>query len=366
MNLLYITNGVNGVGGLERVLSVKTKIFADNNYKVNILGLNKTDQNFFYEFSEQVCFHDIIVKGNPVIYIFRYISGVIKKIKEINPDIIIVCDDGLKAFIIPFITNKRIPVIYERHVSNNIFFNDNQSFLSKKLSSIKISTMKFLSRFFNAFVVLNEGNMSEWTYKENIKVIENILPFFPEKISRLENKIAIAVGKQSYQKNYERMIDIWKEVHKSFPEWILYIYGKKDETLKLQSQIDKHNLQDKVILKNPAKDIESKYLESSIFLMTSRYEGQPMVLIEAMSCGLPSVTFDFQHGPKEMITNGLNGFVVPYQDDDTFVKKIKELIKNEELRRGIGLNARKASENYSGEKIFKKWDNLFKELKTNV
>lgn len=361
MNLLYITNGVNGVGGLERVLSVKTKLFADNNYDVHILGLNNTDVNFFYEFSEKISFHDIIVKGNPIMYIFNYISGINKKIKEIDPDIIIVCDDGLKAFVTPFFI-KKIPIIYERHVSNNIFFNNNQSGISRQLSKMKIFFMKFLSKYFDAFVVLNKGNMSEWSYKKNIRVIENILPFFPEKTAVLENKIVIAVGKQSYQKNYERMIDIWKQIVEEFPDWKLYIYGKKDERLNLQSIIDKYNLQDNIVLKSPAKDIEQRYLESSIFMMTSRYEGQPMVLIEAMSCGIPSVTFDFNHGPREMITDGYDGFVVDYADDTSFINKIRELVVDKELRKVVGLNARKTSENYSGQKIFKKWNNLFNEF----
>ncbi|QIY84828.1 glycosyltransferase family 4 protein [Chryseobacterium sp. NEB161] len=361
--LLYITNGVNGVGGLERVLSVKTKLFIEKKrYEIHIAGLKGTDSNFFYEFDPSIVFHSMQISGNPIVYMYRYISEIHRLIKKVQPDIVIVCDDGLKAFITPFIRGKKIPIVYERHVSNHIFFNDNQSFLEKLMVNIKVGIMNYLSTYFSVFVVLNEGNKEEWSNKGNIRVIENILSFSPKTVSSLENKKVIAVGKQSYQKNYERMIDIWKDIAADYPDWQLHIYGKKNDNINLEEKIISHHLENKVVLCDPDKNIMERYLESSIFLMTSRYEGQPMVLLEAMACGLPSVCFDFDHGPREIIGNGKDGFVVPYKDDKEFTDCLKSLLGSLALRKQLGRNAKISSEKFSRESVFMKWDHLFKSL----
>lgn len=363
MRLLYITNGVNGVGGLERVLSVKTKLFIEKeNYEIHIAGLEGTNFDFFYAFDPSIIFHSIHVAGNPILYMYRYISEIRKLIKKVQPGILIVCDDGLKAFITPFIRGNNIPIVYERHVSNHIFFNDEQSSLQKVIVNIKVGIMNYLSPYFSVFVVLNEGNKKEWRHKENIRVIENILSFSPKTVSSLESNRVIAVGKQSYQKNYERMIDVWKEVSEEYPDWQLRIYGKKSDKIHLEEKIISSHLENKVILCNPDKHIMERYLESSVFLMTSRYEGQPMVLLEAMACGLPSVCFDFDHGPREIIKNRNNGFVVPYEDDKEFVNCLSSLLGDIKLRKQLGQNAKITSEKFSGESVFKKWDQLFKSL----
>ncbi len=129
--LLYITNAIDGSGGLERVLSVKTKVLAeDYGYDIHVVTLNqKSITDLFFSFSEKIIQHNQEVSGNTVQYISKYISGIKKVVSEIKPNIILVCDDGLKAFFLPQILGNKIPIIYERHVSKLIEISNNQGFV---------------------------------------------------------------------------------------------------------------------------------------------------------------------------------------------------------------------------------------------
>ncbi len=358
MRLLYITNGITGVGGLERVLLIKASYMVEHlGYEVDFLTLNESGKKPFYKFHPKINFHSIEVKGNPLLYIRSYLSGIQKHITSINPDRIIVCDDGLKAFFLPVIFRKQ-KILYERHVSNKIMFQNSSSFVKKISAKFQLFLMNCLSKRFEYFIVLNEGNRKEWKYQDNIKVIGNPISFFPDNPAGLISHKAIAVGKQSYQKNYERMIVLWAEAIKDFPNWELHIYGKEDEKLKLRSLIKDLKMSDNVYLHAPVSDIKEKYLESSIFLMTSRFEGMPMVMLEAMACGLPLLSFDSPHGPRELIENGFNGFLIPYNDDEKWIEKAKYIISNQENRNVIGDNSRKLSMEYNIPKLMEKWKRI--------
>lgn len=121
MKLLYITNGITGSGGLERVLSVKAALLAQKfQYEVHLLTLNETGKDSFFTFSKELHLHSIPVKGNPLKYFLGYKNGIQKAVDEINPDIISVCDDGLKGFFLPLLIKSNAKWIYERHVSKLI------------------------------------------------------------------------------------------------------------------------------------------------------------------------------------------------------------------------------------------------------
>ncbi len=155
MKLLYITNGINGAGGLERVLSIKASYLADvMGYEVHILGLNRATENLFYTFSSKIKLHSIPVGGNPISYFKSYCLGLKAITRLINPDIVIVCDDGLKAFFLPTILGKSKPIIYERHVSKNIEIPRNAEILKTLISKLKFKLMDILAPTFTQFVSL--------------------------------------------------------------------------------------------------------------------------------------------------------------------------------------------------------------------
>jgi glycosyltransferase involved in cell wall biosynthesis len=365
MKLLYITNAISGSGGLERVLSIKASYLADRlDYEVHILTLNDAQNPLFYDFSPKINIHNITVQGGALHYISAYYSGIRTSIRVIQPQVISVCDDGLKGFFIPKILPYKLPVVYERHVSKAIEMHRDFSFWKKGLIQLKWRIMDNLAKSFSVFVVLTQGNTNEWFLLQNLKIIPNPLSFYPETVSSLQNKKVIAVGKQSYQKGYDLLLKAWQIVQVQHPDWELEIYGKKEATENLELQAHELQIGSSVHFFDPEKNIEQKYLSSSIYVMSSRYEGFGMVLIEAMACGVPCVSFDCNYGPADIISNNADGFVVAKEDYKALAQKITILIADEVLRKEMGQCSRSAVKRYFPEHIVKQWDGVFKSLAT--
>lgn len=358
MKLLYITNGINGAGGLERVLSIKASSLAEiHGYEVSILSLNENYKNPFYSFSEKIEMLSVSVSGNVFEYIKSYKKLIQQIVTKVNPDIILVCDDGLKAFFIPRILEKKIPIIYERHVSKLIELPLKANWIQKFKARLKWGLMDFLAKDFTAFVVLTKGNQKEWKHLQNLHVIANPNTFETNLKADLSSKKVICVGKISVQKGQDLLVNIWDKVVNEFPDWELHNYGTLDETfLRIE------NLPTNMFLHPPVKDIASKYLESSIYVLPSRYEGFGMVLIEAMSFGIPCIAFDCNYGPSDIVTNGEDGILVEAGEIDQFVEQLFLLLKNEELRNQLGIEAKENIKRFSQDEILKSWDQLFKRI----
>lgn len=362
MKLLYITNGINGSGGLERVLSIKASALADDfGYEVHILTLNNQNQNTFFKFSDAIFLHDIKVGGNPIHYCKSYISGIKKMVQTIQPDCISVCDDGLKAFFLPKIIGNKIPVIYERHVSKSIEVGSNPGFKKRIITKTKFFLMNHLAKNFAKFIVLTNDNLNEWPLS-NVKVIPNPLSFYPDESSSLDPKQVIAVGKQSYQKGYDRLLQSWKLVQEVCPDWQLSVYGKLEPSLGLEQQAVNLGIANSVTFSAPEKNIQAKYLASSLYVFPSRFEGFGMVLIEAMACGLPCVSFDCPCGPSDIITHGEDGFLIENGNTKAFAEQMIVLMQNETLRKNMGQTAKQNVKRYLPDTIVKQWDELFKSL----
>lgn len=358
VKLLYITNGITGAGGLERVLSVKASLLAEEyGYDVHILCLNEMGKKGFYQFSPRITFHSITVSGSPVSYLHQYITRIRHKVKQITPDVISVCDDGLKGFFLPKILRNNIPIIYERHVSKLI---DNGTTGKNVLPGVKFRLMDYLAKDFDRFIVLTDGNLNEWN-SANLMVIANPLSFNPAKKAELKNRKIIAVGKQGYQKAYDLLLKSWSLISDK-QDWELHIYGKKDPGAKLDKLAATLGVEDSLHFHEPEKNIQQKYSDSSIFVLSSRFEGFGMVIIEAMACGLPVVSFDCPYGPADILTNGQDGFLVQNGNTVQFAKKLEMLMKDEGLRKQFGTVGKLNAQKYLPHRIVKQWDELFKEL----
>lgn len=350
MKLLYITNGITGVGGLERVLSVKASYFAEQlGYEVCIVSLNESGKEPFYKFSSRIQFHSVAITKKS-----QYFSEIRNIVRVFRPDIISVCDDGLKGFFVPLWIGGSARIIYERHVSKEMVTQGRRPNLRQKFSFL---LMNMGSRLYDRFIVLTNDNKQQWKSK-NVEVIPNPLPFYSDSASDLKSKRIIAVGKISVQKGYERLSEAWKLIEHRYPDWHINIYGAISNGCKLPEAIERNTIQ----IKKPVKNIQAEYLSSSIYVLPSRFEGFGMVLIEAMACGIPCIAFDCPCGPRDIIRDGEDGFLVENGNIARFAERLALLIENIQLRKKMGKNAHRNVQRYNIENVAKQWDNLFKEL----
>ena len=158
------------------------------------------------------------------------------------------------------------------------------------------------------------------------------------------------------------LIDSWALVAQKYPDWTLHIYGDGFLRAELQEQIERLGLTDKCRLEHTVNNIADKYGESSIFVLSSRYEGFGMVITEAMGCGVPPVSFACPCGPRDIIKNGINGLLAENGNTEDLAEKIGNLIKDEEKRQEMGQQAYADAQKYKMENISEQWEELFQSI----
>lgn len=367
MKILYIVPSINNEGGVASVLSTKSNYFVENlGYEIHILTQNKDNNPLFYAFNDKIVLHDMILKGNKVAFLLRYKKELKKHYQEINPDIIIVLDNGLKGYFVPLLLKTKKPIIFESHGSKFIEEHEQSNhFFSKAGTFIKLFLKEFGSRKFTKFVTLSNESLKEWKGINGI-IIPNSLIINSEPKATLQSKKVIAVARHSYEKGLDRLLIIWQKIIEKHPDWILEIYGSKTENVDLEQLALDLKITAHVSFYNPVKNIEEKYKEATIAVMTSRSEGIGMVLLEAMACGLPCIAYDCPCGPRTVINDGINGFLIEDGSADLFVEKLLVLIENEAVRLKIGKNAQAIVTAFDFNKIMEQWKNLFESLVKNA
>lgn len=284
-----------------------------------------------------------------------------KTVKTTKPDVIVVCDNGFKAFLIPFVVRTNIPIVFENHTSKYIQEHEKPSFFHKILSRIGFSFKNFAAKKFTKFIALSDDCLREWNL-DNAVIIPNPLWFKPRRFSDLSSKKVIAVGKHSFEKGQDRLLQIWKNIVYKHPDWILNIYGTACENFHLQKMAFDLNILQNVNFHEPVNNIEEKYFESAIMATTSRFEGFGMAIIEAMACGLPCVAFDCPCGPRSIVENNKTGFLVEDGNIDAFTERLVQLIDHQDLRNKMGEKAKERAEKYDLHTIMNRWNQLFLEL----
>jgi glycosyltransferase involved in cell wall biosynthesis len=174
-------------------------------------------------------------------------------------------------------------------------------------------------------------------------------------------KVVTAAGRLTKPKGFDLLINAWRVVAHDHPDWQLRIHGRGPAKPRLRRQISKAGLGEQVHLMGFTKTLPEQLAASSIFVLSSRFEGFPMVLLEAMACGLPVVSFDCPTGPAELVDDGVTGVLVENGSVPGLVREINRLIDDPELRAKLGMAARQAADDYSSDKIAIRWERLFEQ-----
>ncbi len=364
MKIVYICESLSNSGGIERIISSKANYFSDKlGYEVFIILTSNQKSNYFYNISNKINIINLNFKFSSIFDIFKYRNRIKILLKEIKPDVILV-PSSREGVLLPLIDNK-IYKIREVHfnkngrkiqVENLDFINKLKAFLLDKLEEYSI--LKY-----NKLIVLTYEDKEFWNHK-NKEVIYNMKTITSKQRADLSNKKAISVGRLDYEKGFDRLIKSWSILENK--EWILEIYGDGPLKDELQKLIVDLKMDKRILLKGTTKNIKDKMLESSLYLLSSRHEGLPLVLLEAMECGLPIVSFDCPCGPKDLINDGYNGILVQNGDIKKFSLAIDELIFNDKKRMEIGINAKKESNKFEAEIIMSEWNRVLREKENGV
>jgi glycosyltransferase involved in cell wall biosynthesis len=219
----------------------------------------------------------------------------------------------------------------------------------------------------DAVTVLTEHDLQDYRRalqgsSVRLECIPNGIPPWPLPPAALESKVLIAAGRLVRQKGFDLLLDAFQKVSARHPDWQLWIFGTGASRDSLATHIDRLGLTGRAHLKGVTGQLDKRLAEASVFVLSSRFEGLPMVLLEAMTAGLPAVAFDCPTGPADVIQHGRSGLLVPPQDVDALAAGICDLIEDPATRKAMGATALKASERYSMSSVRQMWEQLFAEL----
>lgn len=366
MKILYLTDQIFLHGGVEKVLSQKANYLADElGDEVTIVTYRQQKQKPVYNVSDKVQLIDLGVDyeiatsyfhPHNLIKIPSHFRRLQKVLKDLQPDVIISSNYGPDFYFLPYL-QRQIPKIKEFHTTR---------YFSSKATSSKGKVMKIINDYietkFTRLVILNEDEQPFFN-TGNLTIIPNPAQL-SDSICQLDKKRIISAGRISYQKNFEDLIEIGEKLLRNFPDWQIHIYG--DDYLgrqeALQQNINNLNLHDNIFLKGTSSDLKSTFLDYSIYAMTSNHETFPMVLLEALSVGLPVISYDCPTGPSRILKDNIDSFLVPYKNLDIFVEKLTELMQNENLRYEMGQKGLENVQRFSIEKVMQQWKDLFTSL----
>lgn len=379
--IVICTPALYSAGGVERVVSVKANYFADIlKYDVTIIVTEGKGCDSFFCLSNKVNIINFEINFEELWHmsflkkLFLYLRKqtiykklLNKELNRINPNFTI---STLRREInfLPYIQDGSVK-IGELHVNRANYRNlnnKNYDFIRSVFSNYWMSRFVRHLKRLDKLVVLTDCSLNDWPELNNVVKIPDPLPF---KINDIKNnnfnKRVISIGRYSYEKGNDLLLQVWKIVEGKIPGWYLDIFGNGTREL-YYSQMQQLGIDSsRCRLYGPTIDVKNEYLNSSVFVLPSRFEGFGLVLIEAMACGVPVIAFDCENGPRSIITDGVDGFLIPPFDIDAYAEKIMLLTQNEALRKLMGENARRKAAIYDIEIIGRQWEKLFDELMEN-
>ena len=374
--IVSCTPAIYSAGGVERVVTVKASHFAEHlGYEVSIIVTEGRARESYFPLSDKVevinfelGFEDLWKASflkKILIYLRKqrqFKQMLAAELMRIRPDFTI---STLRREINFLNSIKDGSVkLGELHVNRaNYRSMANANPLKKLFSFFWMKSLIGHLKNLEKMVVLTDSALGDWPELDNVIKIPDPLPFRIDVLSNLQKKRVVSIGRYEYDKGNDLLLQVWAKVEKLCPDWRLDVYGMGNrapyELLKSQLGIDT----DRCGLHGPVSDVQEEYRGSSVFVLPSRFEGFGLVLIEAMACGVPVISFDCENGPRTIISDGVDGFLIPAFDVDSYAEKLVKLMQNPSLCESMGKNARRSAEKYDIDGIASRWKELFAELK---
>ena len=377
MRIVYCTDSICYPGGIAVTTVTKANAFSE--IPGNEVWIVVTDHQFppILPLSDRIHFINLEVQYYQDDWLSRWhiLKGIVLKrhihkkklkafLRSVQPDIVVSTGTSEKDFL-PFIKIKSRPVfIREIHFASHYRLLDAHGLFEKGMSCVG-SFVDFhlcIHKYDRIVVLTEEDRKNHWeSWGRTVIVVPNPLYSNPDRLSDLEKKSVIAAGRLVKPKNFVSLIRAWKIVQETNPDWDLRIWGKGDQKEQLEEIIMNLGLCDSVHLMGYSDDIISQYPDASIFVLSSLFEGFGMSIVEAMSCSLPVVAYACPYGPKDIIEDGTDGFLVPPGDERALAARICELADDLEKRKKMGAAAHRKSEQFSLDKIVAIWMDTFQE-----
>lgn len=395
--IVFCTPALYSAGGVERVVSFKASYFAEQlGYDVTIVVTEGQGRACYFPLSDKVKVINFelgfeeLWKASFMKKVYLYLTKQRQYKRLLKAELIHIRPDITISMLrreINFLTD--IPdgskKIGELHVNRANYrnFEANDSNLIKRLfAKFWMRSLVGKLRRLDQLVVLTEKSKVSWPELSNVTVIPDPITILREKetVNSVEFAVAgkrgvgvnrvVTIGRYAYQKGYDLLLQAWAELSRireleNGEEWTLDIYGQGDQTDYRQLMVELGIDSNKCHLNGPVEDVVKAYQESSIFVLSSRFEGFGMVLIEAMACGLPVVSYDCPAGPDEIITDGVDGLLVPSGDVHALAEKLMTLMSDENLRKRLGQQARQTARRYEMTTIADQWTALFEKVIKN-
>ncbi len=365
MRIIFLLRSVAIFGGIERIFTDKANWLASQGHDVLMLTYEQGQHKLFFPLNEKACHEDLECRYFTVyrknILVRPYFKLLLKhkfrrrlraKIESYRPDVMVVsCSiDEFRAIVISM--NRLVPVVYENHGS----FIESMKANSSRIQYLwQLWNHRCIGKC-NLVVSLTEGDAACWRkFVDRVSVIPNPLTYYAPEMVLQDAPRIICVGRLVKTKRFDRMIDAFSMIAKKYPEWSVDIFGEGELAEELHNQISNKKLTGRVRINKPTPDIYTEYQHSSFFVLTSDMESFGLVVIEAMSCGIPVVSVNCPFGPSEIIEDGVTGLLSD-MTAKALSEKMEWMIAHKEERKKMGQQARKAAARYQKDKVMKEWE----------
>ncbi len=378
MRILIMHRSFALVGGAERVITDKANFLANAGHQLLLVSYEQGQHPLPYELHPSVGYKDLdcrfftLSKYSLPLHIYHFFrlrnkfrKALRSTVEDFKPDVVVLASDWQTLMGAVVQSVNPIPVIAE--------FHNTYAHIMRKVESSENWLRKVVTQFYyrqtisnlrkcSKLVVLTEIDAQNWRrHFDNVYVIPNPVTQYPEVIDDVpkDNGRIIFVGRFNHEKRIDRLITAFSVIAERYPDWHVDIFGDGNEKENLLRQIDECGLVNRVVIHEPTKAIYDEYKRSEMLVLCSEHEASPLVLVEAMACGVPCVSLDCPTGPRAIINDGETGLLAKDGDVNDLASKIEWLIAHEAERKEMGRKARVFAASRKQDVVMGQWEKLY-------